>query len=161
MTSFEDTAARNLASQGLEKIEAFQSVVDRARRILDEEGLDALRLTPRKVVEPYEWEKTDVHPDADRVALMAAVEDEATGQGLTAYFFVAPCRDDDELRRHLARKIGRHLANAARVTPFSKTLPSARFFLSAKLTKELEGIADGNEGPGALSFLAQYHMNYG
>lgn len=161
MTNFEDTAARHLACQGLEKIEAFQCVVDHARRILEDEGLDALRSRPPKVVEPYSWEKTEVDLNADRVALMAAVEDQSTGQGLTAYFFAALCRDEDEMRRRLAPHIGHHLANAARIAPFARPLPSASFFLSAKLADKFANHSDGKSQLGTLSFFGKYHMNYG
>ena len=161
MTSFEDTAARHLASEGLEKIEAIQSVVDRARRILAEEGLDALRHGRNKVAEPYAWEKTDVDPSADRVALMAAVEDEATGEGLTAYFFAALCRNEDEMRRRLAPHIGHHLANAARIAPFSRPLPSASFFLSSRLAEEFADHNDGKSQIGTLSFFGKCHINFG
>lgn len=161
MTSFKDTAARHLASQGLDKIEAVQSVVDRARRILDEEGLDALTPSPTTLVERYAWEKTEVDPSADRVAHMAAVEDQATGQGLTVYFFAAPCRDEDEMRRRLVPHIGYHLANAARVAPFSRPLPSMSFFLSSKLADKFAYHDDGKSQLGALSFFGKYHINYG
>lgn len=161
MTSFEDTAARHLASQGLEKIEAFQSVVDRARQILKEEGLDALDPSPPTLVGRYAWEKTEVDPSADRIAHMATFEDQSTGQGLTAYFFATPCRDEDEMRRLLAPHIGHHLANAARIAPFSRPLSSASFFLSLKLADKFADHNDGKSQLGTLSFFGKYHINYG
>ena len=160
MTSPIETPARHLAKQGPGKIADIQAIVDRARELLEQEDWNTIKSGTPAEVEGFPWESTKVDPNAVKRPLMAAVEEQATGEGLTAYFYSAPCRDENDMRKQLSHHIGRHLANAARISSFTDPLPSAAFFLSPNMAKALQGLDDRDEGPGAVSFFARYYANY-
>ena len=161
MKEYQDVAARRLASGGLEKIDEVQNIVHRARELRAENQVDAPPPAPRAAAKPFDWEATQPGEEVQRKLFIAAVEEEATGIGLTAYFYATRCKDENAVRRKMASLVGRHLANAARVSRFSESPTSADFFMSPKMVRELTELRCGGEAPGAVSFFAEFHINSG
>lgn len=161
MREYQDVAARRLASRGLEKIEEVPKIVHRARQLRAENRVDALPSVPGAAAKPFEWEAAQPGEEVQRKLFIAAVEEEATGLGLTAYFYATRCKDENAVRRKMASRVGRHLANAARVSRFSESPTSADFFMSPKMVRELTELRCGSEAPGAVSFFAEFHINSG
>tara|TARA_Y100000296_G_scaffold66979_1_gene79370 strand:+ start:679 stop:1164 length:486 start_codon:yes stop_codon:yes gene_type:complete len=161
MKEYQDVAARRLASGGLEKIEEVQKIVHRARQLRAENQVDALPSVPGAAAKPFDWEASQPGEEVQRKLFIAAVEEEATGLGLTAYFYAAPCKDEDAVRRKMASLVGRHLADAARVSRFTESPTSADFFMSPMMVRELTEFTCGSEAPGVVSFFAEFHINPG
>ncbi len=156
-----DGAARYFAEQGVGKIEQVQAIVNRAREMLasGEVAPPADGEDPHRPP-PYPWELTERLLDEPNRVWLASVDDYATGEGLSVYFAAGFAADEDEFRRSISREVGRELAHLAKVRLGVGELASASMFLSPDLRATLEAFDHGGERPGAMSFIAKYHVNY-
>lgn len=156
-----EAIARLLASRGKAGVEHMQAIVDLAREMVIEPDLATdgplLSSVPR-----YEWE-ADEGPPPDRPSSvwMASMDDYATGEGLSVYFFAAFAHSENEFRRLIAREVGASLADRARVREgVDRSVPFASMFLSENFKSTLRAFERGEDRPATMSFVARYHANY-
>ncbi len=132
--------ARALASQGSERIEQIQAIIDRARaKIESDEVVPEVDL--QATVRPaYSWEVDhDPPPDAPATVWLGTVEDFATGEGYSVYFYATLATSEQAFRRVMARELGRELAHRATVQAAADGPPPlAAMFMSPGLQTQLE-----------------------
>ncbi|MBX7483587.1 hypothetical protein [Qipengyuania qiaonensis] len=105
-------------------------------------------------------ELADIDPTCQREIWVAAVENGATGEGVTGNFLVGIFYDEAEVRRALAAHLDRCLANAARVSTRSDPPASLEFWTPTSLVDTFERMLGEKEGPGRAVFRTQFHQAY-
>lgn len=155
-----EAAARHLAEKGEGAIAEVAAIAERARELLASglvnpaaDGHDPHR-------PPYSWELTERDVHAPKRIWLGYVDDYATGEGLSVYFFAALARGEDEFRRSISLELGRELADKAEVRLGVGGFPFASMFLSPSFASSLEGFDRGEDRPAAMSFIAKYRANY-
>jgi hypothetical protein len=153
-----DQAACDLAARGEDTVARVAAVVERARRLL--EAGDIQPTSDER--EQYAWEADELFPLGTPMRVfLAAVEDFATGEGLTISFFAGRARSANAFRRSIASEVGVHLANHAVIAERSNAeVPFGTMFLSDALRAKLEQIERGEDQPGTFTFFARWHANY-
>lgn len=154
--------ARALAAKGAELIEQMQAIVDRARAMIVAGDVVPEGDLPGTTTPAYSWEVDHDPPlDAPATVWLGTVEDFATGEGYSVYFYAALVKSEQAFRRAMARELGRELAHrataqAAAVGP----PPLAAMFMSPSLQSQLERFHTGPR-PAVFSFVARHYANYG
>ena len=154
-----EAVARHLVQLGEEAIRQMMATVERAQELLASgtvppfpEGTEPLP--------PYPWETSEPQLEEAKRVWFAAVNDFATGEGLTVYFAAALAHDEDEFRRCISSELGRELANKADVRVGVHGSSLASRFIPPTFVSTLEALDRGEERPATISFLVRYRANY-
>jgi hypothetical protein len=153
-----EQAARDLAARGYATVARVETIVERARALLEAGGIQP---TPNQE-EPYAWKADELFPLGTPMRIyLTTVEDFATGEGLTVSFFAGRAPSANAFRRLVAREVDAHLANTAIIAEGrAAKIPFGVVFLSDALRAKLEQIERGENQPGAFAFFARWHANY-
>jgi hypothetical protein len=150
--------ARKIAANGASYLARYQGALERAREILasGEPGTIQPQGSPL-----YPWELGELaHPPNSVPRLFtAAVDGGATGQGAVIQFMARLARDEVEFRRHLALRVGPHVANNAEIrTGAANLAPFNTVFVSPALKVVFEHADDG--GLPTFSYFARFDAHY-
>lgn len=160
MSDLIERSARILAAQGPEAIANIEAIANRAKAMLAAGEVEPSPVGPPPPPEPFWWQVEQVDAAAPREIWMAAVEDSATGEGITGYFLAGLFRSEAEVRRQLAGEVGVWLADIARVGSPAEPLPSAKFFATERLISSLQAMSKEQCGPGLAAFFVRFQVNF-
>ncbi|AQR72864.1 hypothetical protein [Sphingomonas sp. LM7] len=150
--------AQRIAANGASYLPRYQRALERARQILasGEPGTIQTQGSPL-----YLWELGEpAHPPNAMPRLFtAAVDGGATGEGAVLQFMARLARDEVEFRRHLALRVGPHVANNAEIrTGAADLAPFNTVFVSPELKVVLEQV-DAGALP-TFSYFARFYAHY-
>jgi hypothetical protein len=143
-------------------IRTLERRIDTARRIIA--SPDQLRLLAEGRMRDrdgmYGWEyEDDRHTSFPRRLWGGLTTDTATGEGTTQSCFVTWAGSNAEFRRQLSVRVGRHLADAARVSDGRGLALECRHLVSPSTIALIGAIADGEEASPGFAYFAQLHRN--